>query len=580
MFLPSPRPAFQIPLALATACIAFASDPGSGRGAACEWVTYEAEEMSTSGAVLGPAYDTHLVETESSGRRCVKLSGPGAYLEFTAREEANALVIRFSAPDSPDGAGAASVLALRIDGRHAQDLALTSHYSRLYGDYPFVNDPTKGHERYHYDEQRVRNLTIPRGATVRLELSAAGERECIVDLVDLEQVPPPRARPENSLSLADYGATGRGDTDDTEVLRRCLAVATAQGKTVWVPSGTYKLTGDIDLESNAGIQGAGMWHTTFVGDETLYPDPARRVRFRMKGARVRLADFAIVGKLKYRNDSEPNDGIIGAGCSDTVVERIWVEHTKAGAWIYNGRNLSILGCRFRNLLADGVNLCVGTTDTLVENCSARGTGDDCFAIWPSPADQGFVQAHARPGNNTFRRCTAQLPFLANGFAIYGGASNRIEDCLATDIPTACGVLISTTFPIANEDRTIDNGFSGITIVKDTTLVRCGGFDDVWGWRGALQLCLDHHGISGIEVSNIHIADSISHGITLVAPGSARGDGRFANIRFSDVTIGRVGLGIPDAHKFWIRHDAEGSIRVTNAHRSEVRNDSAGLVITD
>ena len=536
--------------------------------------------MKSSGTVLGPRYETHFVETESSGRRCVKLEGAGAFLEFSAREEANALVIRFSGPDSPDGAGADCMFALSVDGQRVRDLTLSSRFSRLYGDYPFVNDPSKGHERNFYDEHRVRGLSIRQGATVRLELLSSGEKECIVDLVDLEHVPPPRIRPENSLSLADYGARGHGDSDDTAALRECLAAAIAQGKIVWVPAGDYKLTGDIDLETNAHIQGAGMWHTTFHGDETLYPHATRRVRFRLKGAQVRLADFAIVGKLKYRNDSEPNDGIIGAGCSESLVERIWVEHTKAGAWIYNGRKLSILGCRFRNLLADGVNLSVGTTDSLVENCSARGTGDDCFAIWPTPADQGFVEAHARPGNNIYRRCTGQLPFLANGIAIYGGANNRIEDCLFTDIPTACGVLISTTFPITNEDRTVNNNFSGTTVVKNTTLVRCGGFDDVWGWRGSLQLCLDHHGISGVEVSNLQVADSVSHGITLVAPGSARGDGRFSNIQFTDVKIDGVGVGLANSHTFWIRDDAEGEIRLRNSHFSEVRNDSAKLVVAE
>ena len=57
-----------------------------------------------------------------------------------------------------------------------------------------------------------------------------------------------------------------------------------------------------------------------------------------------------------------------------------------------------------------------------------------------------------------RHCTGQLPFLANGGAIYGGADNRIEDCLFTDISAGCGILISTTFPTSDESRKIDNNF--------------------------------------------------------------------------------------------------------------------------
>ena len=112
-----------------------------------------------------------------------------------------------------------------------------------------------------------------------------------------------------------------------------------------------------------------------------------------------------------------------------------------------------------------------------------------FAIWPAVSDQGYVQ-DARPGNNVISRCTAQLPFLANGGAIYGGFGNRIEDCLFTDIATGCGILISTTFPTSDEGRKIDNNFSGTTVIRHCELIRCGGDDHSWSWRGSLQICLD------------------------------------------------------------------------------------------
>jgi hypothetical protein len=57
----------------------------AGVGADMPWTTYEAEGMKTTGVVLGPKYDPNLVETESSGQKCVKLVGAGEYVEFTAR---------------------------------------------------------------------------------------------------------------------------------------------------------------------------------------------------------------------------------------------------------------------------------------------------------------------------------------------------------------------------------------------------------------------------------------------------------------------------------------------------------------
>jgi hypothetical protein len=542
-------------------------------GADMPWTTYEAEGMKTTGLVLGPKYDPNLVETESSGQKCVKLAAAGDFLEFTAAAGANALVIRYSLPDAPEGGGTDAGLDLYVNGVKTRELALTSRYSWLYGSYPFSNKPAEGKPRNFYDELRVKGLTIGRNDVIRLQRSDADAAYCIVDLVDLEQVPGPLAAPDKSLSVLDFGADQRGESDATGALRECISQAQKQGRPVWVPAGDYKLTGEILVPSSVTIQGAGMWHTTFVGDRSLYGQSARRVRFKLAGRNIHLADFSIVGRLNYRNDNEPNDGIVGAGCADSSVSNIWLEHTKVGIWIYNGVNLVIEGCRFRNLVADGVNLCVGTSGTVIQNCTARGTGDDCFAIWPAASDQGFVGQGPRSGNNVIRRCTGQLPFLANGAAIYGGAGNRIEDCRFTDIGTGCGILISTTFPTSDEDRKVDNNFSGTTLVRNCELLRCGGYDHSWAWRGSLQICMDRRSISGITISHVTIQDSISSGMTIVAPGSSKGEGNLSDSTLEMVNIINSGIGGSPHHDLWIRRDAVGSVALRNSAIAEIDNES-------
>lgn len=544
---------------------------GFAAGADLPWTTREAETMKTTGTVLGPTYEPFLVETESSGQQGVKLAVAGAYVEFTVGAVANALVMRYSLPDAPKGGGTSSALGLYVNGRLVRTLSLTSRYTHLYGAYPFTNDPTAGKPRNFYDELRLKGLALSVKDVVRLQKMTSEEPACIVDLVDLENVAAPLPAPARALSVRDFGAKGDGQADDTAALLACMVAA--QGKTVWVPAGEYKLTGDIILQSGVTIQGAGMWHTTFVGDDSLYAQAGRRVRFKLTGSGIHLADFAIVGKLNYRNDDEPNDGIVGAGCSDSSVSRVWIEHTKVGIWIHNGTNLRLEGCRFRNLLADGVNLCVGTSGTVIENCTARGTGDDCFAIWPAASDQGFVGPARPPGNNVIRRCTGMLPFLANGGAIYGGESNRIEDCLFTDITTGCGILISTTFPTADEKRNIDNNFSGTTVVRDTELVRCGGYDHSWGWRGSFQICLDRRSISGLAISGLTIRDSLSSGLTIVAPGSQKGEGTLSHARLEQVSITGTGIGASPHHDLWIRADAAGGTTLVNSRIADIRNES-------
>ena len=203
---------------------------------------------------------------------------------------------------------------------------------------------------------------------------------------------------------------------------------------------------------------------------------------------------------------------------NSTISRVWVEHTKVGMWFYVCSNVVVDGCRIRDTLADGINLCVDTRNMVVQNCTTRGTGDDCFAMWPTASDQGFVQQTPMPGSNVFRHCTGQLPFLANGGAIYGGANNCIEDCLFKDISPGCGILISSTFPTADESLKVDNNFSGTTVVRNCDLIRCGGYDHDWAWRAAFQICMDRRSISGLEISNVNIMDSLSDGFSMVGAG--------------------------------------------------------------
>jgi Pectate lyase superfamily protein/Divergent InlB B-repeat domain/Abnormal spindle-like microcephaly-assoc'd, ASPM-SPD-2-Hydin len=538
-------------------------------GATVAWTTCEAENMATTGTVLGPQYGPNVVASESSGRKCVQLNATGQYVQFTAQAEANAIVVRYSVPDSADGVGTDSTISLYKNGVFVAKLPVTSKYSWLYGAYPFSNTPGNGSPRNFYDEIRTNGLSLTAGDVVRLQKNAEDTASYyIIDLVDLENVAAPLTAPANSLSIMSYGAGGTGATDDTTALANCIAAASGQGKSVWLPAGSYKITASVNLPSNITIQGAGMWHTTLVGDPTLYTTSARRITLNGNGSNIHLSDFAIAGKLNYRNDSEPNDGLGGKYGTGSTISRVWVEHTKTGAWIVNSQGLVVDSCRFRNTIADGINVCVGMRSTTVTNCTARGTGDDCFAIWAAT----YIGQNYAPGLNVITHCTGQLAFLANGGAIYGGESNRIEDCLFQDLPYGCGILISTTFPVGN------NGFSGTTVAQRCDLNRCGGYDPGWTWRAALQLCLENKSLSGVNLNNLNITNSISDGLSIVAPGSNVGSGlgALSNATMVNVSIPNYGIGASGRHGLWARSDAIGSMTVSNSTVVEYRNDSANF----
>jgi hypothetical protein len=544
-------------------------------GATIPWVTYEAEKMRTTGTVLGPRYDPYQVETESSGQRCVKLTAAGQYVEFTAAHAANSMVIRYSLPDAPGGGGVHSSLGIYRNGRLVQTCAISSRYTWLYGKYPFSNDPAMGVPRHFYDEVRVRPISIAAGDVIRIQRDAAGEAAyCIVDLVDLEAVAAPLRRPANTLSLTDFAGShqtashdhpaGSG-SDYTQALRACIAEAAATGKTVWIPAGRYLISGDIVLPDNVTIRGAGMWYSELVGEDTLYDDANRRVRLKGSGSHIHLADFAIIGKLTYRSDKEANDGLVGSYGTGSTISSIWIEHTKVGMWIENSEGLVITGCRMRNTLADGINFCVGMSRSTIDNCTARGTGDDCFAFWPTT----YTKQLFKPGNNRIAHCTGQLPYLANGAAIYGGESNTITDCLFTDITPGAAILISTTFP------TDGNNFSGTTRIEHCRIAASGGFDHEWDWRAAVEICLDKRNIDGLRVADLRIDSSLSNAVSIIS----KNGGALSNAVLDHIAVSGYGIGVGERHALYIAPGTHGSLTVASSSLADVDKASADFTIS-
>lgn len=546
-------------------------------GANITWTTYEAEKMKTSGTVMGPTYTPFEVETESSGQQCVKLNSKSQYVEFSASVNANSIVIRYSLPDKKEGGGKQSTLGIYKNGKLIQHHKISSKYSRLYGKYPFTNDPAAGKPRNFFDEIRIKDVSIAKGDIIRIQRDDAEGDDaeyCIIDLADLENIVPPLKAPSNSLSITDRRFAGSDASDYTEVLKKCIALAAETGKTVWIPSGTFKITGDIILPPNITIQGAGMWHSMLVGDETLYTDANKRVRLKGNGSNIHLSDFAIIGRLNYRSDKEPNDGIVGSYGANSAISRLWIEHTKVGMWIENSKNLVIEGCRMRNTMADGINFCVGMAGSTIQNCTARNTGDDCFAMWPAT----FITQEYSPGQNIVTHCTAQLPFLANGAAIYGGKSNKVTYCSFIDISPGSAILISTTFPTEDSSKNINNNFSGTTLIENCNIKNSGGFDHEWDWRAAVQICLDKRSISGIEMNNLNIENSLSDGLSVIAKNVGEKIGVLSNAALKNMKISHYGIGVKGKHGLWVANNAHGSLALTKSSIFEIKNESKNFTI--
>jgi hypothetical protein len=67
---------------------------------------------------------------------------------------------------------------------------------------------------------------------------------------------------QETVSVKDFGATGDGTTDDTAAIN--AAIIGAQGKTLYIPAGQYKLTSTINFGKTTSILGEGAQASVFV----------------------------------------------------------------------------------------------------------------------------------------------------------------------------------------------------------------------------------------------------------------------------------------------------------------------------
>ena len=534
-------------------------------GATVPYTTYEAESGTYTGTLLSTSYAQNTVAGESSGRQAVRLSSTGESAQVSAAAAANSVVVRYSIPDSSTGGGQDATLGLYINGVFSQELNVTSKYSWQYGTYPFTNTPSSGSPRNFYDEVRVKGLTIHAGDTVRVQRTASDTAATYdIDLIDLENVAAPLTQPVNSINVTSvpYSAAGNGTTDDTTAIQTAVNDAIAQHKTVWVPSGNYKITNFITGIHDVTIQGAGMWYTNFVGDPTVDNNtaaPTRRVGFDGSGSNVHLTDFAITGALNYRGDSEANDGIGGSFGSGSTISNLWIEHTKVGMWLINSTGLTVSNSRIRDTLADGINLSVGMRANTVSNCATRGTGDDCFAIFPAT----YTSQTYAPGLNVITQCTGIEPYLANGGAIYGGDSNSIDNSLFKDINYGSGVLISTTFNVGT------NLFAGTTVVRDSTLLRTGGSTTL----AAVEFADDLNAITGVSLSNLTLTDNAYNGL------GVKKSKALTNVTATGLNIGATGLAGGTSYGVFVDSVCTGGLAISNSVVPDYNNTAPKFALT-
>jgi hypothetical protein len=379
------------------------------------------------------------------------------------------------------------------------------------------------------------------------------------------------ARGLSMFQLADH---------NFQSLERCITQVESSGggyRGVWIPPGRFYARGFLRLPSNISIRGAGMWYSKFTAVDTAAPVPVTfngitgiastsgNLILQSPGSdSVELADFAMFGNVTQRDTIDAKSPVgVGGTFTNSTFDHLWIEHYDLGmGQLGSSKGNRITNSRVRNTLAGGIVSFDSTSDYVVENCHARSTGDDGFAIGSESIDPAQLAS-----NNIIRHSVAQLQWIGNGFAIYGGTNNTLEFNSAFDPLTMTCVQVSTDFVPA----ALPASASMSATVSDMDLFRCGG--NLFNLQfGALLVGVDTENLNGIQLRNIKIYDPSYKGIDLRQIGvvGKMFTGALANVVFADTQV----IGAPACSV--VSTFMQGNVQFDNVCSCQAPEDDANI----
>ncbi|MFN8205908.1 MAG: Ig-like domain-containing protein [Bacteroidales bacterium] len=438
------------------------------------YTRYEADQAILSGgAVTTPkSYSQAEIQSEASDQVCVNMDSADATLAFEFLSPADGMVIRYCVPDSQS-----AVIGIYNGDVRIDSIILTSKWSWEYlwnnGD-PNNEGVVNQNPKMRFDEVRYR---LPEKLS---QLKIVKEQGSLwIDFIEMEPVPEMIQAPEGAVVFSGDGSNLQAFIDANG------------GKTIYIPAGKYDLNGQLYFGvSGTKLQGAGMWYTQLHFTVT----DASNGGLRANAKEIGYSDLYLTSDMTSRTNGY--SAVLGVYTQGSVIKNIWAEHFAAGAWIaqYVGGGPAyadgfiLSGCRFRNTYADGINLCKGTRNALVEHCNFRNNGDDGMAIWCADGLECI--------NNTYRFNTVENGWRAAGAALYGGKDNKFYNLIIKD-NLEIGITISNLF------TGVGFNAAGMHDFHDITLIGCGTFNDCYN-KNAGAINIVGAMSAGVKVQNIKL----------------------------------------------------------------------------
>ncbi len=457
--------------ASAAAAPAAALVPSAAAGASTPFTTYEAEAGTLGGGAgavsltSAPTTQYSSAALEASGHAYVHLAATGQSVRWTntTGRPISFVNVRAGIPDAASGGGITGTLDLYVNGVFRQALNLNSKQSWVYegnNNYNTSDDknPADGSPRVFFDESHtfVTGAPIAPGSTFTLQKDASNSASFYdLDAIDVENPPAPIAQPANSLSLTSCGAVSddnptngsadSGASDSTAAIQSCINQAQSQGRTLWIPPGTFYVKGTTGLQAQGiTIAGAGMWYSTIYRDVPMPNSTPLAALFSLTSCTVQ--NFHIDANAVSRGTVGGDGGAMDTTGTNWLADGIWTQHTMSGFWA-SGTGGKVQNSRLTSIWADGINLNnVALNSTTGNNLTStnnfvRGTGDDAMAINSVNynTNGGTTTTYNPMTGITVANNTAIAPWGGKGMGIYGGSGHQVTNNYISDTARYIGL---------------------------------------------------------------------------------------------------------------------------------------------
>jgi hypothetical protein len=553
-------------------------------GATTPFTTCEAEAGTLAGGAKvvsltsPPTTEFSSPQLEASGHAYVALTGTGQSVTLTNNtgHTITAINVRECIPDSATGGGITATLDLYVNGVFNQALTLSSAQTWVYetaSTYDGMSQsPSVGNPHVFWDEAHtfISGAGVAPGGTITLQQDSTNTAAFYyIDCVDLENPPAALTQPANTLSVTSYGAVANNSSiDNTTAFDNCISAAQSQGKTVWIPVGTFCVANQL-FPNGITIEGAGPWYSTIFSTQTGWQN---NCFFHATSTSFQNLSIDASGP-----DSTPGLFAILAYGNDWTINNVWARHTML-TW-GTGNNITVENSRVNNSWGDGINInnTNGTpcNNVTVTNNFSRGNGDDGIALNCTNTSAPVMT------NITYTNNTCVASWWANEMGIYGGSNVVVENNLLQDSVKLNGMVVGVFgngYPLTN------------ALVEGNTVVRGGSYgygNKNFGIKvggGSTPTVLQN-----VVVSSNTVIDSMFDGInvgtgtgmvlqynTIISPGlNGLGINSGANMVLNGLTV----TGLASGESPMVNY-APGSSEVLTAIPASSYNSSSAGVTTE